>query len=366
MVLKNYKELDGVRAIAALLVMVLHFFGDESMAGNKIIDVLKVLARFGQTGVTLFFVLSGFLITRILLATKNNHNYFKVFFIRRALRILPLYYLYLIIIFCIIPLFTNDFIPFKENWYYWIYLQNFAITFNWLQNGPAHYWSLAVEEHFYLFWPLLIYYLNVKQISRLIPVIIGLSLITRIILLKNNYEVFYFTFTNMDALAIGSLIAIMEFRNKLNFRNPGFYFLMFLVFLIPSMVIGSFVSGQKLFIVQLLKLPIIAVSYFFLILCVITAPANNFFKKILSNRPFSFLGKISYGLYVFHPICFAMCIKYFYFNNIFLNIIIQFGVVLIIATISFYGYESFFLRFKNYFQYSDKRSEIKNSKSYSI
>ena len=191
MTLKNYKELDGIRAIAALLVMMLHFFGDEPMGGNKILDVVKVLARFGQTGVTLFFVLSGFLITRILLATKNNNNYFKTFFIRRALRILPLYYLYLIIVFCIIPLFTNDFIPFKENWYYWVYLQNFAITFNWLQNGPTHYWSLAVEEHFYLFWPLLIYYLNVKQIVRVIPVIIGLSLIIRIILLKNNYEVFF-------------------------------------------------------------------------------------------------------------------------------------------------------------------------------
>src|ERR1035437_8616931 len=130
MTLKNYKELDGIRAIAALLVMMLHFFGDEPMGGNKILDVVKVLARFGQTGVTLFFVLSGFLITRILLATKNNNNYFKTFFIRRALRILPLYYLYLIIVFCIIPLFTNDFIPFKENWYYWVYLQNFAITFN--------------------------------------------------------------------------------------------------------------------------------------------------------------------------------------------------------------------------------------------
>ena len=166
----------------------------------------------------------------------------------------------------------------------------------------------------------------------------------------------------MDALAIGALIAVMEFKNKLNYRSSGFYFLMFLVFLIPSIVIGTFVSGQKLFSIQLLKLPIIAVSYFFLILCMITVPANNFFKKILSNRPFSFLGKISYGLYVFHPICFAMCLKYFYFNNIFLNIIIQFGLVLVIATISFYCYESFFLKFKNYFQYFSKKLAIKKSR----
>ena len=237
MELKRYKELDGIRGIAALLVMVLHFFELEPNTGNNIVETLKRLAHFGQTGVTLFFVLSGFLITRILLATKKNKNYFKSFYIRRALRIFPLYYLYLISIFVIVPYFTHNYVSLKLHWTYWIYLQNFAITFNWLHSEPTHFWSLAVEEHFYFFWPLLIYFLNQRQLIRVIAVIIIVSLICRILLLNNGYEVFYFTFTNMDALAIGSLIAFIETKYTFTNINSRFYFIMFLIFLVPSLII---------------------------------------------------------------------------------------------------------------------------------
>ena len=366
MSLKNYKELDGIRAIAAILVMFLHFFELTPDMGNKIVNTLKHLAAFGQTGVTLFFVLSGFLITRILLSTKKNTNYFKNFYIRRSLRIFPLYYMYLIIVFIIVPFFTHSLVPPKDSWYYWIYLQNFAITFNWPHSEPTHFWSLAVEEHFYLFWPVLIYYLNVKRIIQAIAIIIIFSLICRILLLNHGYEVFYFTFTNMDALAIGSVLAILEIRNKLNNRNAGFYFFMFLALFIPAVFLGIFISGQKLYIAQLLKLPVIAVSYFFLIIYVIKCSKNNILKRILSARPLAYLGKISYGLYVFHPICFVICMGLFKSGNIVLNFIFEFGSAIIIASISFYGYESFFLRFKNYFQYSDTKVQTRDPANYTI
>ncbi len=146
-----YKNLDGIRAIAALMVMFFHFFASIKI-NTPTLSVLLKLSIFGQTGVTLFFVLSGFLITRILISTKHNTDYFKNFYLRRTLRIFPLYYLFLLIYYYIYPLiFNTGFTPIKDQLYFYAYIQNFAETFHWTANGPNHFWSLAVEEHFYLF-----------------------------------------------------------------------------------------------------------------------------------------------------------------------------------------------------------------------
>ncbi len=124
---------------------------------------------------------------------------------RRAFRIFPLYYLFLIIYFYVVPIITNtQQIPFSKHFYFWIYLQNFAFTFNWPIDGPNHYWSLAVEEHFYLFWPIIVFYLKIKDIIKVIFVLIIVALFTRFLLLKFGYGVFYFTFSRMDELVIGA------------------------------------------------------------------------------------------------------------------------------------------------------------------
>ena len=158
--------------------MFFHFFQPylNSDKSGFLYRIAKI-AIFGQTGVTLFFVLSGFLITRILLSTKNQDNYFSAFYARRALRIFPLYYLFLAIYFFINPFIHGEqIIPASKQWYYWVYLQNFALTFNWDSAGPMHYWSLGVEEHFYLFWPVLVYFVDTKHISKVIYFIIIVSI----------------------------------------------------------------------------------------------------------------------------------------------------------------------------------------------
>jgi peptidoglycan/LPS O-acetylase OafA/YrhL len=182
-----YKELDGVRGIAALMVMCFHFF-QYLDSTNPIILMIKKVSIFGQTGVSLFFVLSGFLITRILIAEKGSKNYFLNFYIRRSLRIFPLYYLYLILVFFFIPIVTNANIPeFTRQIYHWIYLQDFAITFKWDYSGPLHFWSLAVEEHYYLFFPFLVYYLPDKKLLWAILSIVGISVISRFFLYRAGY-----------------------------------------------------------------------------------------------------------------------------------------------------------------------------------
>src|SRR5688572_17459077 len=147
------KPFEGLRGIAILLVLIYHLFPYIPIAG------------IGWTGVDLFFVLSGFLITRILLETKNKPKYFQRFYTKRALRIFPLYYLFIIV--CVI---INHLIPLNglkllpENILYVLtYTLNFQFyDINGLVPGFAmnHFWSLAIEEHFYLIWPLMVWLMN--------------------------------------------------------------------------------------------------------------------------------------------------------------------------------------------------------------
>src|SRR5262245_16358318 len=147
----HYPGLDGLRGIAILLVILYHNFG------------FIPFLNYGWLGVDLFFVLSGFLITEILLKTRTTTNYFKNFYTRRVLRIFPLYYLCLILVIVIFPLIKNfpyDLSFYRENQvWFWFYLQNWMLIFKQWNDSAIllnHFWSLAVEEQFYIVWPLLV------------------------------------------------------------------------------------------------------------------------------------------------------------------------------------------------------------------
>jgi len=180
-------ELDGVRGIAVLMVIVFHaFWFNQFYFGESVKEVMR-FAILGQTGVDLFFVLSGFLITRILLATKGKKYQIRNFYIRRLLRIFPLYYMCLIIFFLVIPLLSNDFSGINNIfsfhfWSYILYLQGFTFTFLNQFNGPVHFWSLAVEEHFYIFWPFFVLFFSVSGLIRTSLILIFVCIVSRIVL----------------------------------------------------------------------------------------------------------------------------------------------------------------------------------------
>lgn len=341
--LKYYKELDGVRGLAALMVMIFHFAPDSNI---YYLHLLKKIAVFGQTGVTLFFVLSGFLITRILLRARSKEGYFKNFYMKRLLRIFPLYYFFLIIYYFVVPsLFHQPAAPFSKTWYYWFYLQNFADTFNWPNLGPQHYWSLAVEEHFYFFWPLIVYYLSEKNIHRLVYWIIGLAFVCRIILILNGYGTFYFTFTTMDCLAMGALLAISEQHGSGSYKHWRVLAIISIGLLLPMWFIFN---GAGNTLIQIVKLPTIALFYTSIIGCLITR--RSVLNRFFDLRFLQFTGKISYGLYVFHPLCFTLIDHFINPNNLFINAALSFFVSYAVAFISFYGFENHFIKLKRYFE----------------
>lgn len=213
---RHIPALDGVRGLAILLVMIYHF---TVIGGISAPDrVFSDIANSMHTGVDLFFVLSGFLITGILLDSKGRPGYFRSFFGRRVLRIMPLYYAVVFFSLVILPNIPH---PKADNfgriegdeWMYWAFLSNVSVA---LSNAWRHgildiTWSVAVEEQFYLVWPFLVLLLPARWLMRVCAAIIVLSPIARctalIVYDVNEMAVYVLTPFRADALAAGAWIA---------------------------------------------------------------------------------------------------------------------------------------------------------------
>lgn len=209
--------LDGVRGLAALIVLNFHFVSQPIGPKDSVTAFVSgAIKAWGWTGVDLFFVLSGFLITGLLLDAKGSANYFRVFYARRALRILPLYYLALILLLAVPFLLRNYggarfMIPLRDQIYFWVYLQNFHLLpplFNGMVN---HLWSLAIEEQFYLVWPLVIYFLRRENVLKVCVACVLTSIAWRMAVFTGhlNSNTYLATPSRLDGLAIGSAIAVV-------------------------------------------------------------------------------------------------------------------------------------------------------------
>ncbi len=296
--LKHYPALDGLRGIAIILVILYHNF--------NFIEYFN----YGWLGVDLFFVLSGFLITNILLNTLNSKNYFKNFYSRRVLRIFPLYYFSLILFLFLIPAISHSLLEMtyyqKNQIWFWTYLQNWPLIFKDDANAKAlnHYWSLAIEEQYYLIWPLIILLLKrPKRILSICILLLVMVIIARFYIWKNseNFPSYEraFLFTRFDGILIGSMLATLCNINPLLLRK---YFTPFLISLtlfnylfylfqknqnpdFPSWAIAGFITFSLLFA---------------LIIYEAVMKENRLLNLILTNPVLTFLGKYSYGFYIFH------------------------------------------------------------------
>lgn len=306
----------------------------------------------------MFFVLSGFLITRILLVTKEAPDYFKNFYLRRSLRIFPLYYLFLLLYYFIFPLiFKEETATFSQQLYYYTYLQNFARTFNWDAAGPEHFWSLGVEEHFYLFWPLAIYLLSIKNLKRLIIGIIIGALVLRVIMTKYGYSTFYFTFTRFDALAAGALLAVLELKNTFTKKNAAKFLLLLAGLFVPTIILWTFFTSEGNYLIQMFKFLLFSFIYFSVIGYILCIDDSHFVNRVLKSKGFAYTGKISYGLYVYHIFAYKLCNEFLKINNVFMDLLLKFAMTFALATLSFYLFESSFLKLKRYFEYATSRKQ---------
>jgi peptidoglycan/LPS O-acetylase OafA/YrhL len=211
--------LDGVRGLAILMVLVDHLMLFNSNNGSHWIDALAQLRGLGGTGVDLFFVLSGFLITGILYDTLQNAHYFRNFYMRRLLRIFPLYYGFLFLLLALTPWLH---VTWGGRQYVLLaYLQNTAIWFPVSGFHPAvlvdlnHFWSLAVEEQFYCVWPLLVFLVRDRRRLMQLSILLSIfALLLRLYLSRHGNAlaagiVHEWTLCRMDTLMLGGFLALL-------------------------------------------------------------------------------------------------------------------------------------------------------------
>src|SRR3954471_12053673 len=213
--------LDGLRGIAILAVLIYHY-AFELQHGHGLGGAIYELLHQGRHGVDLFFVLSGFLITGILLDSRDSPRYFSTFYARRTLRIFPLYYGVLFVVLVLLPLLAAPApgaqkVMHDQPWL-WCYGANVLMTltgnralFNAEHFNLGHFWSLAVEEQFYLVWPLLVLLLSRRALIGICVACLPISLALRLYFIArgNSAGADFFTASRMDALAVGALVATL-------------------------------------------------------------------------------------------------------------------------------------------------------------
>lgn len=279
------------------------------------------MGRLGWMGVDLFFVLSGFLISRILLTQRGQPNYFKNFYARRALRIFPIYYAYLFIYyFAVIKLglLVSDASRTTEaiEVFPWLLFYGtnifIALKGTFIVASLNQLWTLSIEEHFYLIWPWIISKLNLRKLVFTCVGFIFLAVTTRCILLLNNvsgFTIHTFTLCRIDDFAIGALGSILLKNDSyLGFirKNLNLFFYSLLGLLVAgSFILQTVEAGNPW--VQSIGYTILGFFFLGLILKVVTAKLESNLRFLFQAKWLRSLGKYSYALYIFQmPILVAV------------------------------------------------------------
>jgi peptidoglycan/LPS O-acetylase OafA/YrhL len=217
---KRVPELDGFRALAVSMVFIAHICYGSRLPPDALDwmpSFSRALISHGWLGVDLFFILSGFLISGILMDSKESAHYFRNFYARRTLRIIPLYLACIVVMWLSYDGFSSYFRLSL------LFLANFSYYFRIAEpHGPGVLWSLAVEEHFYLMWPLFVYLLNRRQLLVLaLSIVIGAPILRGLCTLWGmdpELEIYMYSFFRFDGLALGAILAILV-RSSIYSRN---------------------------------------------------------------------------------------------------------------------------------------------------
>ncbi|MBU2018620.1 MAG: acyltransferase [Bacteroidetes bacterium] len=347
-------QLDSTRAIAVFLVLLNHW-----IPKNHWINTFNN----GLIGVIFFYVLSGFLITTILIRNKNESSSIstsykiKTFYIRRLLRIFPIYYLTIIILWLV------DFQDVRSHIFYFLtYTQNFLFVFEDNNYGYLiHFWSLANEEQFYLFWPFLVFLLRPKFLLSFAIALIVLSVGFRINidqLIRLNGPSNYLIIGCLDSFLLGALLSIFLLNKTLE-QIKTYASLLILIGL--SILLFYFRLVDNIFIISMIS---VSLLFYFI------HSKNRIFNVIFKNGILVYIGKISYSIYIFHyfvyplnhwlhlfslkhnlTIPFTESVLFPEFNNIYIRFVYFSVITFVLASISWYILEKPINSLKSKFEY---------------
>lgn len=365
----NHKpELDGIRGVALLAVMLSH--AGPFIERTTIVSKLFAYAMFpGWSGVELFFVLSGFLITGILVKTKTAENYFSSFYIRRVLRIVPIYYLMLTLgvlaaghdawLSSVVPQ------PLKTRIAYYLYLQNWPTMWNHgLVQNPnlfGHFWSLAVEEQFYLVWPVIVWSLPENAILWICSAGLIAALPLRIVMVHRfagDFTATILTTSRIDGLLVGAMLAIWLSRGTIRLR--WIY--------LPGATGGAIIVCIALvryreIITPAVYMPTFGITGFAFLSGGFVALSQHpirWLRWILESKWLRTTGKYSYGMYIYHGLVYSFIGRVLTNHGglrlpmplalALLYIALLFAVTFLVAKISYDCFESRILALKIHFR----------------
>jgi peptidoglycan/LPS O-acetylase OafA/YrhL len=353
--MKHYPGLDSIRAIAVVLVLIWHLMPPGSFINSLSLGVL---------GVTIFFVLSGFLITKILLESKTHGQVSKIsntailknFYVRRTLRIFPIYYLSILLIVLYKSFIDSnlqfDFLSsltYTSNFY-------FYNTGHW--HVASHFWTLAVEEQFYLVWPIIILFVDKKYSLHVIILFIVIGIATQLMVDKTGYA-FVLPNACFSAFGIGALLSwIIVYQPHLLCRKSFNVLQILALASIVARLAG--LHTKEIFDKFPIRMMDSVIGLWMIATVIFSERKGKFFSSaIYRNRLLVFVGKISYGIYLYH-IYFRYSGHFFgHFNkhlpfitniyNPYLLFIEYVCTIILLSWISFKLIEQPFLNLKKYF-----------------
>ncbi|MCU1321457.1 MAG: hypothetical protein JWM43_1106 [Acidobacteriaceae bacterium] len=379
----RFPALDGIRALAVTMVFFAHYGGGAH--GGIVLQLLNQLRSRGWTGVDLFFALSGFLITGILFDTRSDSHYFKRFFARRSMRIFPVFYLVCAVLLLLTPVFH-----YQWHWLqltFLVYFGNFFGNYNFdLYNivsptvrsasvSIAHFWSLCVEEQFYLLWPIAVWL--VRDRIRLIwiaSIFSGIALLLRIWwcivhpISPETWIVRTLPF-RMDALLLGGILAlVLRGPNSDRWqRSCKWIFLGSLAILVPILLRQQ---GPGLDSPLVLTLGFTLIAFASVGLIGVTLRSGSPVFRLFHLWPLRVIGKYSYGFYIFHMLYQWVWIQFlvFAYNKTHsraisgvLELAGAYIFTFLLAKLSYDLFEVRFLRWKVNFEYDSEVTEHKHA-----
>jgi peptidoglycan/LPS O-acetylase OafA/YrhL len=371
---EHIPTLDGLRGLALLLVVIHHsaFAPATTLWPGLAGRLYFTVAAVGWAGVDLFFVLSGFLITGILLDSRAGPHYFRNFYVRRTLRIFPLYYCVLILIFGLGPLLLPaDSAGDDSSAWLWVYGTNigqalkggYLFPSRWFEIN--HFWSLAVEEQFYLVWPLVVYFLGRQGLRRTcVGCMVGAILLRFVLAISgaSHQAVYYLPFCRVDTLAAGAwlAIAVRDDDGVAALMRPARWTALVSGGILLCVVVGVF-QGRfewvtSLFM-QTIGLSLLWAFFGAILALVLPGGSPCLATRLCSFSALQWLSKYSYGAYVFHVLCYPILLPIVIRNagteDVFeltlLYLVVMSGFAMSLAWLSWNFFEQPILKLKRFF-----------------
>ena len=368
--------LDGVRGIAILLVMFFHFANMKP--ASRIDGFFYSFTHYGWSGVDLFFVLSGFLITGILIGLKGTENYFRNFYARRALRILPLYYAFVAGLLLLYPRVggqhvASEALVLQQNqWWVWTHLVNWLVakTGDFATRTPlgtGGFWSLSIEEQFYLVWPAVILLVSRQQLLRLCITLVIVATLIRFAMVALGASwaaIFTVTFARMDSIAMGAAIAVIN-RSSIGLSSVKRLTPIVAGLALAGLVAVDIISRTSHRPSSTLALAIHCTLFVWLwgalVLGTLIAVPGGFLHWLTHAAVLRTFGKYSFALYLFHGHMIRLFAKLGFGPHTgitiggsvlpwqILYLAVSISASLVVAYLSWHLYEKHFLRLKAFF-----------------